>query len=418
MSTAVATPPPVVEAPTTFRERMQQATAQAVASGGVDGVVTEDMKKVADDVAKKSPKAEIDKAAEVKVDPKATQKVEVKLAAKEEPKKEEPTNPFDALDKLRGDLPEIEKIEEEKAKGAEAKPKEEYTFKKLREERDSYQKELNEIKAKVGDTDVPSLKKQLEDAQKIIDEKSKRLASLDAMEDPMFQREVATPCRNIIDSLQADAKDYGFGWKEFAEAVSNPDRKARAAALDAVLSSSETNIPNLEKSDIVSRVSEYLQRQDYGAKILAQAEKFNEASKIERSKKEKEESSKKETDFKRVSEIVFDHMTGDDMLKQMPFLQDENGKLDTSKAELIKIANRTGELSHGSRAIDAYSSAILQMALPHIKGQDTKIADLHKRIAELSAAGPGMGTSAGASEATGDDGLSFADKMKKIRDGR
>lgn len=402
-------------------ERFKQAHAKSVAAGGVDGIVT-DFQKI--EAAKANPPQEQQKQEikqEVKVDPSKGE--EKKEEVKQEEKKQD-EGLFDSLKKIGDEDKSEAKKEEVDVSKLSKEEKAENSYRKLRQERDAFEKELKDIKEKVGDTDVAALKKQLADLEKLASEREQRLAALDVTESPQFKENVVEPCNKILQSLSDASKKYGFSWKEFANSMDIESSDDREAALDKLFSSSETDMPNVTKLRLLNMTVEYLQRQEYGKQILSDAKKARDVLNADKEKAERESKEKAESDYKRISSLVFDHITGDKFLEAMPFLATEkDGKLSLNeeKAGLLRRQLEVGrEVPTQTRALQILSEAILPMAIEENKTLRSKQKELEDRIAKLTNTSPQMegGRQEGGEKAGDDDGTPLSEKLKKIRMGR
>lgn len=397
-----------------MREAFAAAHAKSIAAGGIEGVVTPAQKAAADKALQESQqKQEIKKEPDVK--------------AKEEVKKEEvksDTTPITGMfDKLKAGIEAETKKEEVKIDPSTLTKEEkaENSYKKLRQERDTFEKELKEIRDKVGDADVPALKKQLADIEKIAAEREQKLAAIDVIESPQFRENVSIPCETILKELSDSSKKFGFSWKEFVNAVEEQTPDEREVKLDKLFSAAENEMPNVTKLKLFSRVNEYLQRQEYGQKIIANSKSANEILKANKAREEQESKDKSQSESKRVSELVLKHITSEEYLPDLPFLTKEvDGKrvLDDSKIALVRkeLESQEQEPIH-MKALRVISRELLPMALEENKSLRVSKVELEERIAKLTNSSPSIEQSKQEEEVK-DDGLSIADRLKKIRTGR
>lgn len=406
----VQAPPVETKAPEpSFSERMAQARSESQKVGGVDG---EDLSVTAPLAAKESQLTE--KIPEAKTE-------EVKSA--EVPKTE--SKPLaDAIAKIKeGRLEEKPEAKTEEKKVDLSKltkeQKEAYTYRQLNEEAAQakvLREELEGLKGKLNGTDIDTLRKELDDIKKVAEERQQKLAAVDVTQSPKYQNEVAIPLKNILEELQATSKDFGYSWKEFVDAMEQPTNREREAALSKVMAASEKELNPLTQLSVLSGVNEYLQRQEFGKALIQDSIPALEAMKREEKAKADQFKKQAETDFERISGIVFDHVVADDVLKEeMPFLL-KDGKLDDDKAKSIRAAATFGEVKPEMRALQAYSTILLPLALEDNKSLRKTLEEREERISQLSGISPS--TKQAEAPIGGDDAdskLTLQEKIAQIR---
>jgi len=164
-----------------------------------------------------------------------------------------------------------------------------------------------------------------DDIKKVAEERQNKLAAYDVTQSSKYQNEVAAPLDRILKELQDASKDFGYPWKDFVDAVEQPTKREREAALSKVLATAEKELNPLTTLDILSGVNEYLQRQEFGDALIKNAKVAQEAMKREEAAKGEQSKKQSETEFSRISGIVFDHIVSDETLESMPFLKGEDG---------------------------------------------------------------------------------------------
>lgn len=403
-----------------MRSAFAEAHAKSAAAGGVDGTgPTQEQraamaaKTAADAVKPVQPAAKTEAPADPAKGQEAQKPAEKSVAS--------------MFDKLKSG--EVEEIKAEPTKPEKdpatltKEEKAENSYRKLRQERDAFEKELKEIREKVGDTDVPALKKQLADLEKLATERQQKLAARDVAESEAFQQHVAQPSEAILTELHNSSKKFGFSWKEFVDAVEKPTPDEREVAIDGILSAAENEIPSVTKLKLLSRVNEYLQRQEYGEQLLRNAQKAAEAIKAEEARRAQEAKEGERGEYERVSNIVLKHITSDEYLESMPFLtKEKDGKrvLDESKIDALKksLAYQDKE-EHHIKALKTISAEILPLAIKENESLRSTVKSLEDRIAKLTGASPSISSSEASAAGGGDeDGVSLQEKLRRIRTGR
>lgn len=436
MPTEVAPPPPaqspekattppaaVITTPTDapksdFRQRMAEARAKSEAAGGVEGAPKKP----------EAPKPE-GKAPEKKPEAKPEQKKEEKA-----PEKKTET-PFSVLDKLK-----VAPEEEGKAEGKPEEPdlskltkeqKERHTYKVLSEKADkaeALEKELGELRSKFNGTEPSAVLKENTDLKKQNQELQVKLKAIEVRETDEYQNDVAKPLERIFNELQAKSKKYGFVWKDFLDATELSDEDSRTAALGKVLTAGETEVPQLVQLSILSSVNEWLAREKYGQELLSNSPKVAEAMKQAKEKALAEKKAKDNEDFTRTADIVFSRMTNledGEIADLMPFLALKDKKnpdgsliLDPEKQKQIRAEATMEDQPHHIRALQAYSTAMLPMALEDNKSLRSQLAERDQRIGELTNASPSVDPTKTEVSEGHDDGLSLTEKMRQIRMGQ
>jgi len=308
--------------------------------------------------------------------------------------------------------------------------KKEYTMKELRlraEKADALDKELADARkeleaAKAAHADPEQIKLLTEERDAIKAEREeykKKLAALDVMQSDEYQTNVTKPMEAIWQDLSKSAEDFKFNIRDLASAIQIPDHRQRLAAISKVLDSTEGDLDPMNRYDLVNAANEFLRREAYGAQLLANSSKTQEALKADRQRKEAEEKEVRTQSAHQQAEQIFKQMFSEESLADMPFLAEkaEDGTLKPNKELLSQIRKAaTFEKEPWRMALDSYSTELLPVVMEYAKEKDARIKELEDRVAALSGAGPKPGgVISHEGEGDPDSNLTLAERIEKTQ---
>lgn len=282
---------------------------------------------------------------------------------------------------------EVQKPEDATQKNGKA----EYKWGELRAKADKYdvevpqlRKELEEARAASRTKEYEELQKQHDAIKSQLEERTKKLASYEITEDPIFQNDVAKPIDERYDFLQALAKEHTIDFEALERAMEIQSKPSRNAAIDDILDNAEKTVGSVSRADAARAISEIFELRQYGAKLQKDAQRAMEAIKLEREKESKTAKEASQREFLETANASYERLA-----KSFKELQDPN-----MKGELEKMFKSADEMPAGVKAFSIMAAKLLPLQIKAAKAAEAeskaKIQELETRIAQLTGGGPSI----------------------------
>jgi hypothetical protein len=337
------------------------------------------------------------------------------------------TNPFDVLNKLKTEGLGEEKTDDGPPPPPGSTPQAVQTWKQMEAAR-----KQAEAEAKTHREALEVIKKELETAKQVgtpeevkalkdeLAQMRNELAQSDVRKSKDYIETVSGPISTILNELKATSQKWNIPWNQMVDAMETGERDERNYAISKILSEAhkkgktENDEPQMmdevSKLEVVSAINEFIQRDQYGAKLLADADKVKEALTQKEKQAQQEKQAQTQQQFSKVTDMVMDRMA-----EAIPQLKD-----DPEFAKLVKESVSLKEEPLHIRAMkDIWMASAERVLNDHKKQHEAdkaEIEELKKQITQLSEASPEVDSSDGGGNGKAEkDDRPLSEKVAELR---